>query len=181
MFLSMDRFEELCFEIDNIFIEIEELQYNIKLGAIKFLEEKISALKLICDIPTDIPVKDFLEDIGDEDIINDKISVHEEEIDSNELKHNIPKKILGKGQMFICQICDKHFATKETLRKHSINKHSHLRLFKCDKCDKTFKDPTSCKRHAANEKLHQKDYTHRTLCSIVLGNTLMFRIPRSKI
>ena len=157
----MARFDELCFEIENIFIEIEDMQYNSKLEALKLLEEKVSALKLSCDVPLDIPVKEFLDDIGNDDIIDEEVIVSKDP-----KQNNISKKKLAKVQAFECNVCDRLFATKETLRKHSINKHTDLRLYQCDKCDKKFKDATSCKRHVANENLHKKDLKSRTQCRI---------------
>ena len=41
---------------------------------------------------------------------------------------------------FSCQVCDKKFKTKYTLRSHEKVVHSDNMPFKCSKCDNRFKD-----------------------------------------
>ena len=162
----MVNFEELCFEIENIFIEIEDLHYNSKLEFIILLEGKLAELKLGCNVPLNIPIKDFLDDISDDIIDDNKSNEIEEAEEDAQQEESILRKKVTEAKVFWCEVCHNNFATKETLRKHSINKHSNVRLYKCDKCDKTFKDVTSCKRHAENENLHKNDYKNRNHCTI---------------
>ena len=55
-----------------------------------------------------------------------------------------------------CDVCEKKFTSKYTLKTHKKQAHSSDSLFTCTKCGQRFKNRKRCKRHQANDALHQR-------------------------
>lgn len=53
-----------------------------------------------------------------------------------------------------CELCDKHFLTKRSLKRHRKVKHSNIGVFICKLCSKVFSWPSGLTAH---EKTHKSD------------------------
>ena len=72
------------------------------------------------------------------------------------------QKKLGHNQiLFKCEICDKEFENKNTLKKHFNNVHNLEKKHKCNICQRVFPIKSQMTSHMkivhGNKKLHKCD------------------------
>lgn len=73
---------------------------------------------------------------------------------------------------FSCEICHSRFARKDTLKRHSLNKHSSLPLaFECQVCGIVFKKHESLLKH---RKLHADDNQFREIATALNHTVKVF-------
>ena len=65
---------------------------------------------------------------------------------------------------FLCNLCDKRFNTKGTLKRHVMAIHEKITAFKCDTCEKCYKRKDTLSTHVRTvhvklvaNVLHKKD------------------------
>jgi len=72
----------------------------------------------------------------------------------NQLTKHLKK--LGHKSLTDCDVCEKKFSNKYTLKAHRDRAHSSESPFACIKCGRRFKDRERCAKHQANDALHQR-------------------------
>ena len=92
--------------------------------------------KLIKDEPQDYEIK------------------HEVDLKTSDVKNQnaVNKTVLQAT----CELCQKTFASKSTLKNHSNHVHQLLKPHRCDYCEKSFHTPSHLKKHIAS--------THKVNC-----------------
>ena len=163
----MEELGDLSFEIDNIFVELQELGYEAKIEAIKILEEKVCKLKDSCNVPLDIPVRNFLSvsennivnvienNISDDNnIVNKQIISCAKCTDSGgcQCLENIETKNKNERKEFECANCCKKLKTSKSLKRHTKDPKNCLRFLTLSVTEMSLE----CPYNHCDYKTHQK-------------------------